>query len=457
MPCKTCKKNKHGEIRSKTIDYKSKFACILRASESTRMRMEESLPKCHEDHIAGNGDNPLQHYHLVHKFIPMSQAMKIPAAKIAADKEWEKLEKIPAWGKTKVRNKSDVIDEARIGRKVHFASMDGPLSFEECLIVDKAPKKQRSSCTPKRHRERWFGILCSIHWTRIISITNDSSKRSWRSYPDCQEAQDKQRTQYRLFPRWKWKMLQNCWKFPNRNVQTFGFVYHDTNCQNHGPVWKTQSFLLSEICTVILWQDTYGKGNLRNSYWNGWEKVSNRECLFVHREKGLFLSVYVDDIELAGKKQNINWNKQKYCGQLQSHVWIANFRRSNWKITMLGKSEYLFVVLWHGRSCQEMCATTLWVGKQDDSTTLQSIYSMHRWPPLQRRRNEICWRIVRSMLSNCYKMFVLGTYWKTRYSMVSDQTCTIDHKMDQSLWQTIISLDLLHSSYMWIQTVLSCG
>ena len=35
-----------------------------------------------------------------------------------------------------------------------------------------------------------------------------------------------------------------------------------------------------------------------------WEKVSNWECLFVHREKGLFLCV--DDIILAGKKQNID-------------------------------------------------------------------------------------------------------------------------------------------------------
>ena len=34
----------------------------------------------------------------------------------------------------------------------------------------------------------------------------------------------------------------------------------------------------------------------------GWEKVYNWECLFVHRDKGLFLSVYVDDIKLAGKK-----------------------------------------------------------------------------------------------------------------------------------------------------------
>ena len=54
-------------------------------------------------------------------------------------------------------------------------------------------------------------------------------------------------------------------KFQNRNVQTFGFVYHGTNGQNHGPVWKTQSFLLNEICMVILWQDFYGKGNLRRS------------------------------------------------------------------------------------------------------------------------------------------------------------------------------------------------
>ena len=54
----------------------------------------------------------------------MPQAMKIPAAKAAVDKEWEKLEKIPAWDLTKVRSKSEVIDEARTkGAKVHVASL----------------------------------------------------------------------------------------------------------------------------------------------------------------------------------------------------------------------------------------------------------------------------------------------------------------------------------------------
>ena len=35
-------------------------------------------------------------------------------------------------------------------------------------------------------------------------------------------------------------------------------------------------------------------------------KIPNWECLFVHREKGLFLSVYVDDMKLDGKKQNLD-------------------------------------------------------------------------------------------------------------------------------------------------------
>ena len=42
-------------------------------------------------------------------------------------------------------------------------------------------------------------------------------------------------------------------KSQSENVQVFEYVHRNTNGQNHGPEWKTQSFLLSEICTVILW------------------------------------------------------------------------------------------------------------------------------------------------------------------------------------------------------------
>ena len=81
----------------------------------------------------------------------------------------------------------------------------------------------------------------------------------------------------------------HCWKFQSHNVQIFGFVYHDTNGQNHGPVWKTQSFLLKGICTVILLQDYLWERQFENLLLeHGWEKVPNWECLFVNREKGLF-------------------------------------------------------------------------------------------------------------------------------------------------------------------------
>ena len=58
-------------------------------------------------------------------------------------------------------------------------------------------------------------------------------------------------------------------------------------------------------------------------------------ALFVHRGKGLFLSVYVDDIKLAGKKQNIDpmWtvlNKEVDLGEPTSfldHVYLGCTQR----------------------------------------------------------------------------------------------------------------------------------
>ena len=58
---------------------------------------------------------------------------------------------------------------------------------------------------------------------------------------------------------------------------------------------------------------------------HGWEKIPNWECLFVHREKRLFLSVYVNDIKLAGRKQNLDpmWkllNKEVDLGEQTSFL-----------------------------------------------------------------------------------------------------------------------------------------
>ena len=85
---------------------------------------------------------------LVYKFIPMPQAMKIPAAKAAVDKEWRKQKNISAWKLTKVRNKSDMIDEARKKHvKVHCASL-----MDICHLknAELEKKHQDNACSIRR-------------------------------------------------------------------------------------------------------------------------------------------------------------------------------------------------------------------------------------------------------------------------------------------------------------------
>ena len=85
------------------------------------------------------------------------------------------------------------------------------------------------------------------------------------------------------------------------------------------PVVPLERNLYGHRLAGQLWERNFEKIILKYD----WEKVSNWECFFVHREKGLFLSVYVDDIKLAGKKQNINpmWkvpNKEVDLGECRS-------------------------------------------------------------------------------------------------------------------------------------------
>ena len=200
---------------------------------------------------------------LVHKYVPMPQAMKIPAAKAAVDKEWEKLEKFSAWNLTKVRSKKEVIDEARAsGATVHFASLMDICHLKNAELEAKHQKY--------KGRVVLRGDIVKDNSGSYAVFTEQGSSASQMTaakimdiisrLPGCDgQAADA----VSAFSQVK---MEDAHKFQNRSVQTFGFVYHDTSGQNHGPVWKIQSFFLSEICTVILWQDYYGKGKLRKSY-----------------------------------------------------------------------------------------------------------------------------------------------------------------------------------------------
>ena len=91
----------------------------------------------------------------------------------------------------------------------------------------------------------------------------------------------------------------------------FGYVFHDTNGRHLVESWRScdtsRTFFFWHPMAGLLWERLFEEASLEF----GGEKVPNWECLFVHRKRGLFLSVHVDDIEMAGKKQNMApiWKK----------------------------------------------------------------------------------------------------------------------------------------------------
>ena len=233
-----------------------------------------------------------------------------------------------------------------------------------------------------------------------------------------------------------------------------------------------------------LWERSFQKILLKY----GWEKVSNCECLFVHREKGLFLSVCVDDIKLAGKKQNIVpmrkvLNKEFDMGEPTSFLdhenlgctrrqceiskdIVDNYRTTSESRISAGGTEKLpcsenmcisswsYDIVGHFKKCvTRYCELTKKTTQQLNKSSTSCLDDHHfKGEELKSvgELSKVCSQFV-------LKCFVLGTYWKTWYSLVSEQTCTINHKVDQSLWQTIKSFDILHPSNMWMQTVCLCG
>ena len=107
---------------------------------------------------------------------------------------------------------------------------------------------------------------------------------------------------------------------------------------------------------------------------------------------------------IPGMYSKTMWNKQRYCWQLQNHVWIQNFRRSNWKMTMLGKSEYFFVVLdMEGRAkkcverycvlanrmTKQLCK--VWIPCIDDHPSFQKKKNWNPWENCQKYALKLFW------------------------------------------------------------------
>ena len=142
------------------------------------------------------------------------------------------------------------------------------MSPQECGLRTKITKIQRQSRPPRRHRKKRFWFVCSIYWTRFMSFANDCCKTNGCYCRTTKLWRTSSRRDICLHSGKDWRTLQDSSEFRSQNVYIFGYVFHDTNGQNHGLTLKIQWYLLNDICPVTHSQTLCGKDTSRKFCWS---------------------------------------------------------------------------------------------------------------------------------------------------------------------------------------------
>ena len=271
-------------------------------------------------------------------------------------------------------------------------------------------------------------------------------QKSWISFPDCQDAQDKQLTQYQLKPKIKMEDAPKLLKIPKSECPDIWIPpprhkWPKSWSSMEDPVVPLERNLYGHPWAGLLWERLFEKVPLEHV----WEKVPNWKCLFVNREKekGLFLSVYVDDRKLARKKQNIDpmWKtlmKDVDLGDPTSfldHVYLGCTQREcqtskdivdnhmtmfdSWisarALEQLPSTGNLTRPFPHGPMTWKVMQRNEWKENANRHTKqLNSCtkYQLHALTTVNsKRRNGICWRMVKHLLTDCSEMPVFGAHW----------------------------------------------
>ena len=218
-----------------------------------------------------------------------------------------KLEKNSAWNLTKVRSKKEVIDEARTsGAKVHFASL---MDIRHSKNAELEAKHQKY-----KGRIVFRGDIVKYDSGSYAVFTEQESSASQMTaakvmdiisrLPGCDgQAADavSAYTQVKVEDAHKLLKIPKS-ECPDIWIRLPRHKWPKSWSTVEDPVVLLERNLYGHPLAGLLWERQFEKIQLKHF----WDKIPNRECLFVHRQKGFFLSVFVDDIKLAGKKQDLD-------------------------------------------------------------------------------------------------------------------------------------------------------
>ena len=262
-----------------------------------------SYARPHQERIASAGTVSEEYLAMVHKSIPLKQGLQIPDARAALDAEYTKLRNYPCWDESQPREREDVEREAREqGKTVHFGTiMDliflkhaelakhlqkykGRVVFRGEIVKDEsgfmAVFSEQGTSASHLSAGKFLdalarmpgmagqdadavGAYCQVDLLKFALRTGVKITETWVSLPLHQQPAS-------------WKKFRN-------------------------PVCPMRRALYGHPQAGLFWE-LFCHDALVSE---GFEKVRGWECLYIHHEKGLLLSVYVDDFKMAGVKENL--------------------------------------------------------------------------------------------------------------------------------------------------------
>ena len=245
--------------------------------QSTSKRLGKTPRKDHEDRIAGTGFNSLSHCNLVHKFIPMLQAMKILDARAALDKEWEKLEKIAgmANGESQEQKRGHSRRTER-GKDSSYCYADGHMPPPELGVGPRIPKIQKDVLNSRARCGRRFWLSCCADGARFLCTTHDGRKKSWLSLQE----------QYPLTSESRRRTLKHRSKRPKirlpRHGRSHGQTFEDPGASSRTKLIRTS------LSRIVL-----GKDHSKKSSAGKWMGESTKLGLLICASSARFFPVSV--------------------------------------------------------------------------------------------------------------------------------------------------------------------
>ena len=197
---------------------------------------------------------------------------------------------------------------------------------QKCRIWGKATKILRSSCTPRRYCESWFWILCSIHWTGIISISKDSSKRHGYHIQTVRVRRTSSWRSICLYPGKKWKMLQKLLKIPKSKcpdiwIRLLRHKWPKSWSSIEDPVVPLERNLYGHPLAGLLWERQFAKVLLEHC----WESFK-MWMLICHPSKRTF------PIRVCGRYQTGRQDRKHRSDLENSHGrrWLGRTNIISW-------------------------------------------------------------------------------------------------------------------------------